>query len=328
MKQGRRRRILLAALAFAVLVALVLGARWYQRVKQVADPNFNTGVAHPTYARERHPKVLFDEAHHNFHTAGGRYKAFADLLTNDGYRVTPNQEAFRKETFGGFDILVIANAMGAFLPILPGAAEPAFTGPECDAVRDWVREGGALLLISDHEPTGSAARILSQRFGVDMSTGRTFDQTRENREPQSPFWLVFSRDNHLLSNHPITQGRDATERVNYVIAFTGQSLKGPEGSAAFLRLADSAVDILPSGERVSAAGRSVGIALPFGKGRVVILGEAAMLSAQLVGAERLPMGMNYPGNDNRQLALNIMHWLSGVLPWAGQPATATPERSR
>ena len=25
------------------------------------------------------------------------------------------------------------------------------------------------------------------------------------------------------------------------------------------------------------------------------------------------MGMNVPGSDNRQLALNIMHWLSGVL---------------
>jgi hypothetical protein len=24
--------------------------------------------------------------------------------------------------------------------------------------------------------------------------------------------------------------------------------------------------------------------------------------------------MNTPGNDNRQLALNIMHWLSGLLP--------------
>jgi hypothetical protein len=38
-----------------------------------------------------------------------------------------------------------------------------------------------------------------------------------------------------------------------------------------------------------------------------------MLSAQVAGPNRTPMGMNVPGNDNRQLALNIMHWLSGVL---------------
>jgi len=49
------------------------------------------------------------------------------------------------------------------------------------------------------------------------------------------------------------------------------------------------------------------------KGRVVILGEAAMLSAQLAGANKMPFGMNRPGIDNRQIALNIMHWLSGLL---------------
>lgn len=33
---------------------------------------------------------------------------------------------------------------------------------------------------------------------------------------------------------------------------------------------------------VSVSGRAQGVALPFGKGRVVVLGEAAMLSAQLL----------------------------------------------
>ena len=50
----------------------------------------------------------------------------------------------------------------------------------------------------------------------------------------------------------------------------------------------------------------------FGKGHVVVLGEAAMLSAQLAGPNGNPFGMNRPGIDNRQLALNIMHWLSGL----------------
>ena len=50
-----------------------------------------------------------------------------------------------------------------------------------------------------------------------------------------------------------------------------------------------------------------------GGGRVVILGEAAMLSAQVGGPNQTKFGMNYPGIDNRQLALNIMHWLSGLL---------------
>ena len=54
-----------------------------------------------------------------------------------------------------------------------------------------------------------------------------------------------------------------------------------------------------------------------GKGKLVVFGEAAMFSAQVIRiqgeAEERRMGMNVPGNDDRQLALNVLHWLSGVL---------------
>lgn len=52
----------------------------------------------------------------------------------------------------------------------------------------------------------------------------------------------------------------------------------------------------------------------YGKGRVVVLGEAAMLTAQVFRPPGLMirLGMEYPGSDNRQLALNIMHGLSGL----------------
>jgi hypothetical protein len=38
-----------------------------------------------------------------------------------------------------------------------------------------------------------------------------------------------------------------------------------------------------------------------------------MLSAQIAGQNQMKFGMNRPGLDNRQLALNILHWLSGLL---------------
>jgi hypothetical protein len=46
---------------------------------------------------------------------------------------------------------------------------------------------------------------------------------------------------------------------------------------------------------------------------VFVQGEAAMLSAQVAGSENRKVGMNVPGNDNKQYALNLMHWLSGIL---------------
>jgi hypothetical protein len=108
------------------------------------------------------------------------------------------------------------------------------------------------------------------------------------------------------------------------MTFTGQSLKGPKGSVAFLRLANTAVDRMPTSRDstglhipdigTSAAGRAQGIALRHGKGRVVVMGEAACLTSQIdkEHPDDPPFGMSHPDIDNRQLALNILHWLSSL----------------
>lgn len=291
---------------FLLCLSVVVGAQ------QLADPEFNTNVANPAYTKSE-PRVLFDEAHHNFHTTDGRYKPFADLLRNDGYRVVRNRQAFSKETLSSFKVLIIANALGAEDMDDNGADASAFTEEECQAVQEWVKGGGSLLLIADHAPFGGAAASLASRFGVDMSKAFTYDTA--NSVEGNPSLLIFSRENKLLATHPITEGRDEKERVNRVESFTGQSLKGPADSASILKLADTAKDTPDQNMEtsVSAAGRAQALAFKFGKGRVVVQGEAAMLSAQISGPEKLKMGMNVPGNDNRQYALNVMHWLSGLL---------------
>ncbi len=299
------RRLLPSTLA----VALALAAAAPAPAQQVADPNFDTKVAKPAYAKKG-PRVLFDEAHHNFHTAAGRYKPFADLITSDGYRVTPNTRKFTRELLKGYDLLVISNALGAAAMNTPEASNPAFTDEECDAVRDWVRGGGALLLIADHAPIGAANANLGKRFGVEMSNAHTIDPQNTTPEGDNPGFIVYTRERGL-GDHAITKGRNAAERVNKIIAFTGQSLKGPSDAVAFMRLSDTARDVdRNSGRSISAAGRAQGLAMKPGKGRVVVLAEAAMLSAQLAGPNKAFFGMNRPGTDNRRLALNLVHWLS------------------
>jgi len=301
---------------FVIFLLLVVAASTLSisLAQQVADPNFDTKVANPAY-KKNGPKVLFDEAHNNFHTAGGRYKGFADLITSDGYQVTPNKEKFSSAVLKGYDLLVIANAMGAAQMNTPEASNPAFTDAECDAVRDWVKGGGSLLLIADHAPVGGANQILADRFGVHMSKMFTADPQNYEKDTDNPGFIVYTRESGRLADHAITRGRNDSERVNKIIAFTGQSLKGPPDSFAFMKLADSAVDAMPgqNPNPSSAAGRAQGIVLKLGKGRVVLLAEAAMLSAQLAGPNKMAFGMNRPGIDNRQLALNIVHWLSGRL---------------
>ena len=292
--------------------------------QQVADPDFDTKVVRPAYVNE-HPKVLFDEAHRNIHTMRGGYEPFARLISNDGYYVSANKAAFSEKTLAGTSVLVVANALGPNNAIVDHSA---FTDAECDAVRDWVRGGGSLLLITDHAPTGAAAASLAQRFGVSMSQGMTEDPKNYDTTTSDMSQLIFTRDNGLLLNHPVTQGRNEKETVSRVMTFTGQSLKGPETAAPFLKLGDSAVNrrasvkvektrrdtkvIITYGDPEPAKGYAQGLAMQFGKGRAVILGEAGMLTAQLDGQTKKPFGMNVPGVENRQLTLNIMHWLSGL----------------
>jgi hypothetical protein len=293
--------------AVGIVAAITLAWPSSPAAQQVADPNFDAKVATPAFTRVR-PKILFDEAHHNFHTTTGRYKPFAELARNDGFDVTPNLERFSRALLQTFEVLVIANALGG-----DGgeASRPAFTEAECDAVSEWVKAGGRLLLVADHAPFGDAAQILAKRFGVDMSRGYTFEGPTPTGQSTT---LSFTRENGRLGDHFIVNGRSQTERVNHVRTFTGQSLKGPEGSVAFLQLGDDAKDVSTPDDKnaTSAAGRAQGLAFVFGRGRVVVMGEAAALSAQITGPERRPMGMNAPENDNRQLALNIMRWLAGV----------------
>lgn len=125
---------------------------------QVVDPEFDPKVAVPAYTA-RHPAVLFDEAHHNLHTAGGLYKPFADLIAHDGYRVEPNKRPITRGVLDRHEVLIVANAAGG-AGQGPGAASPAFTVAECQAIDAWAKAGGALLLITDQNEWGAASRRL------------------------------------------------------------------------------------------------------------------------------------------------------------------------
>lgn len=279
--------------------------------------NYDTRVKNPAYV-SAHPKVLFDEAHKNFHTSTGRYTPFVNLIRNDGYEVTVNKDPFSSRSLSGYNILVSSNAKG-----MNEKYEPAFTEEECDAVKAWVESGGSLLLIADHYPMGSAAQPLATRFNVTMGNGAVEDSMHYEGSSQYKDQLVFSRENGLLKSHPITEGRNTAEKIQKVVTFTGQSLKASSKVQMLLELSSSAMETVPD-SIWKADGNTytrfqgpfpiqncnMGLAAAFGKGRVVVFGEAAMLTAQFDGTGKF--GMNVPGNDNRQFALNIMHWLSGL----------------
>ncbi len=273
-------------------------------------------MANPAFINS-HPKVLFDEAHNNMHTSEGTYSPFVNLIRNDGCLVIPNTGTFTLETLQQADLLVISNAMGGKHNL---KEQPAFTETECVTVKNWVLEGGALLLVADHYPMGSAAENLAQQFGVHFFNGETADSIHFEGSDVFKDKLVFSSENGLLSDHAIVSGRSSDENVNKVVSDRGQSMSIPAGAMVLLNLSPHSYHHLPDsiwhvGSKTytrfqgpfSAHGNCQGLAMEFGKGRVVILGEAAMITAQTFKGQKF--GMSSPVNDNKQFALNIVRWL-------------------
>jgi hypothetical protein len=278
-----------------------------------ADNDFDVTLPNPTYSTNK-PKILFDEGHDNVHKTNGTYKPFATLVKNDGCEVITTDKQITNEVLSGFDIYIIANARGK------GELNdfPAFTERECSTIKEWVSNGGSLLLITDHFPMGSAVEILANKFGVEMQKGMVQDSVYHDKSSTDESQLEFSRENKLLADCDITKG------IDKVITFTGQSIKCKDSCISFLNLSDVAYDmsakteVLKDGDNTrvnvtfnnpqSAKGRSQGLALKYGKGKVIVLGEAAMLSAQLT-RDNSKFGMNV-NPDNKKLALNIIHWLA------------------
>lgn len=314
------------ALFFGLALALAAPAAAQQ---QMVDPDFRPEVARPAYAADG-PMVVIDEAHANFHRIEGQYAPFAALLRADGYQVRAGTLAFDAGGLDGVDVLVIANAGATREQPTP----PAFTEAEGAALEAWVRSGGRLLLIADHSPFGAAAEGLAARFGVKMGAGYAFAMTTEG-DPMTN--LIYPAE--AFGSHPIITGRSSDERVDSVTAFTGQSLQGPEGATVLLPMTVGAREardlstLQALADRLEAGGDAEatlaelsapalpaqGLAFEYGQGRVVVLGEAGMLSAQLIrfppesGQADRRFGMNAaPGNA--RFGLNVMHWLSGLLP--------------
>ena len=306
-----KRYLAQLGIVFAILVASPAGAQ------QVADTTFYPTISSSAFESGSGPTVLIDEAHFNFHTAGGRYLPFANLLERDGYVVVASRSRFNPELLEGADILVISNALAEKNSedwSLPTSS--AFDSEEIAAVLGWVADGGSLFLIADHMPFPGAAEELAASFGVLLGNGFAIG-AEEGRAP-----MIFRRSDGSLADHPVTNGREPRERVDSVATFMGQAFRVPLRASQLLTLQTPSVLLLPerawqftdATPRIRADGLAQGALLRHGKGRVAIFGEAAMFSAQVDGRSRSPMGMNAPqASQNPQFLLNLMHWLSGIL---------------
>jgi hypothetical protein len=274
--------------------------------QQVADTLFVPETGKPKYGMGQGPTVVVDEAHHNFHTAIGRFRPFALLLERDGYVLKRGRQPFTIENLAGTRVLVISNALNERNIddwSLPNPS--AFTEEEIRQVKRWVNDGGSLFLIADHMPIAGCAADLAKAFGFTFYNGFAVDTTK------TPGPDLFNYANGRLRRSPLTEGFDN------IYTFTGQAFDCPPNATPVIVLDHRFKLWLPKvawkfdadTQRIEAKGKAQGAYMNYGQGRLVVFGEAAMFSAQIAG-NGSKVGFNTPAaKNNSAFLLQLIHWL-------------------
>ena len=292
----------------------LLAAAGILQAQQEPDLEYKPPLPQPAYESGKGPRVAIDEAHHNYHTATGRYQPFAEFLRRDGYRVAGLGQPLSSDSLKGVDVLVIANALNErnvedwSLP-----TPSAFTTDEIAAVHAWVEKGGALFLIVDHMPFPGAAGDLARAFGAEFSNGFAV-----SKPAGMPATFTFGPGTGLRES-AITRGRGDQEKVTEVKTFVGSAFKPPQDATPVLVFSANYLSLKPAiawqfaaaTPKESLEGWCQGAVMKVGNGRVAVFGEAAMFSAQLAGPGKQKVGMNAPeAKQNHPLLANVLHWLT------------------
>jgi len=312
---------------------LILG--WPLSAQQVPDTTFVATVTNPAFEPGAGPSICIEEGHNNSHTLGGSYRAFGDLLEADGFLAESYSGGITPGALSTCTVLVIANALAPENALRRDSAggvdrewlleawrfphRPAFGADEFEGLLEWVRAGGRLLLVMDHAPFAGATAGLATILGAmplnGSATYRLFVKAMGAPEGED---LVGT-----IGDHPILRGRPGLDRpVDSILTFGGAAFLHAEGVSGLLHLPAGAYGVvspysatsLEGWPRFPLDGWVAAVAGSFGSGKVVILGEAAMCTAQVRGPGRIPMGMNHPlARNNSQFCLNVVRWLTDEL---------------
>ncbi|MEO6730804.1 MAG: hypothetical protein ABIN01_06280 [Ferruginibacter sp.] len=298
--------ILLVLVAFVPLIPLA---------QSVPDKSFHYVLQKPQYQPGAGSYIAFDEYHNNPHTLKGVYFPFNKLVGADGYVVQPVREEITSALLKKFRIYVTVNATfdaeNWDLPV-----QSAFKETEVDAIYEWVKEGGSLLLITDHMPCGGSANLVASRFGFHLINGFAL---RNDRKPE-----IFSKAAGTLQANILTTTPGAT--VDSIRIWGGTGFTIPKKATIIsslgagytiytpTKVANIEYPIADSVARVPGKGFVNGAFMKYGKGRIIVFGDSAPFTAQLQGISSDKRGMNHPdASQNVQLLLNIIHWLDRKL---------------
>ena len=229
-------------------------------------------------------RVLIDSAHLNQYTRVHLLTA-AKALEDQGYEVNVALGGMTKETIKTYTDHVQFEALDEYGVLFMGGTRSAIEKIEAEKIKKWVEEGGSLFACGNwyRGPHGWL-----NNYWPSQKLYSLFGARVEN--------LAFTDDKECLggvAHYPVFRNIASDVRTQGVESFCAQGM-------ALLSLKDPAWKPLAMGNDSSSHPGRAGLAVrEFGKGKVVLCGDAAWIKPTMIDK-----------GDNRRLFMNLMRWLS------------------
>lgn len=229
------------------------------------------------------PAILFDEYH-----ATWKPSILTDVLSElemNGYSASFSKERISSSLLSGHDILVL---------MIPYRG---FSDDEKEAIQDFVKNGGGLIIFGEHGPymdykgITNPVNSISTLFGIEFNSDAVSDP--ENRIDEDGWIFMITN----FKSHPVTKG------VETIVYVSGCSLKVKSPATG---LAFGSPTAVADGQE----GRDIVVlaAAEYGKGKVLAIGDTDFLG-----------GPNTPGyedsdylsiGDTMKFVVNMFEWVT------------------
>lgn len=310
----------LAKLFVAILLVSSLGTDVLAQ-RQKPDLEFSYKNGNPAFASGTGP-VITVLSINNRYVENGSMDPFAQLAESDGFQVVRRQTDLAAALEDPSGILVIANPFLSEYRNFPAMTPPsAFSDEQIQAIHDWVRNGGNLLILADHAPFGGGSSKLAAKFGFEFLNGHAAE-TASADTGYVKVNIEYAPGKGLDEDNPITNGQTGRNPVKRYFAFGGQAFIPPAEAQQILTIPDGWSAIftyrigaeLRTALRIDASGLAQGAIMEFGKGRIALFGETGGFTGQVIDGTRR-FGFNTKeGEENPEFILSTLRWLARYAP--------------
>ncbi len=251
----------------------VLGATLRTAIKNAQEQKNETGtgaqnqtsgnqtqVVVPSANETKEVKVLIDYSHGQYYVKEG-VKGLTDRIFKElGWKVAINRNLLTYDMLKDYTVVIILNPKSEFMP------------SEVEALREYVENGGGLLLAGDWYKYLNAKSLngILKGTGVEFEATELMDSKANSGRPYYPYVGIYNRD------IPITRYIPEGWRIYY----SGCTIKVSGNALWIIKGFDTSYAIDADGNTVHERGSNpvIAAAVEVGKGRIIAYGSSRAFS--------------------------------------------------